>query len=129
MYQLHLGSSQEHARKGFDVCVVCCHVQVLGLIFVLVSAMFFALSTVRLGRYSSRFDPLQLSTTSTTTLGLLSLTWVLISVLGEDRSAIAFRDSCSWQARDPTEAHRLPPTGSNAANQNPQSAWGGQARV
>lgn len=55
--------------------------EVLGLTFVLISSVFFALSTVRLGRYSTMFDPLELSTASTTTLGLLSLGWVAASIL------------------------------------------------
>eukprot|EP00197_Chlamydomonas_leiostraca_P014654 CAMPEP_0202866508 /NCGR_PEP_ID=MMETSP1391-20130828/7791_1 /ASSEMBLY_ACC=CAM_ASM_000867 /TAXON_ID=1034604 /ORGANISM="Chlamydomonas leiostraca, Strain SAG 11-49" /LENGTH=465 /DNA_ID=CAMNT_0049546461 /DNA_START=308 /DNA_END=1705 /DNA_ORIENTATION=- len=56
--------------------------EILGLTFVLASAVFFALSTVRLGRYSSRFNPLKLSTASTCSLGLLSLAWVVSSVIG-----------------------------------------------
>lgn len=54
----------------------------MGLMYVLASAVFFALSTVRLGRYSSRFNPLKLSTASTCSLGLLSIAWVVSSVIG-----------------------------------------------
>ncbi len=78
--------------------------QVLGLVFVLISSMFFALSTVRLGRYSSMFDPLQLSTTSTCTLGLLSLTWVAASILGEPCSCCCF--SCFSCCRCSAHRHR-----------------------
>jgi drug/metabolite transporter (DMT)-like permease len=57
--------------------------QSLGLLFVVISAIFFALSTVRLGRYSSQFDSLKLSTASTVSLGLFSITWVIASIIGE----------------------------------------------
>ncbi|KAJ9531953.1 hypothetical protein QJQ45_003652 [Haematococcus lacustris] len=56
--------------------------QTMGQIFVLVSAVFFALSTVRLGRYSSMFPPLQLSTACTSGLGLGSLAWLAYSIFG-----------------------------------------------
>ncbi|KAJ9533472.1 hypothetical protein QJQ45_026533 [Haematococcus lacustris] len=54
--------------------------ETMGQIFVLVSAVFFALSTVRLGRYSSMFPPLQLSTACTSGLGLGSLAWLAYSI-------------------------------------------------
>ncbi len=54
----------------------------IGYLYVLISAVFFALSTVRLSRYSSSFPSLTLASSSTFGLSFFSLVWVLASWQG-----------------------------------------------
>eukprot|EP00983_Pelagomonas_calceolata_P117188 1160390-Pelagomonas_calceolata.AAC.10 len=56
--------------------------QMVGLLLIMASAFFFALATVRLGRYSMLFDSLKLSTASACSLSVVSVVWVLCSSLG-----------------------------------------------
>mmetsp|Transcript_22054 Transcript_22054/g.61065 ORF Transcript_22054/g.61065 Transcript_22054/m.61065 type:complete len:436 (+) Transcript_22054:85-1392(+) len=56
--------------------------EMVGLLLIMASAFFFALATVRLGRYSMLFDSLKLSTASACSLSVVSVVWVLCSSLG-----------------------------------------------
>jgi len=49
---------------------------------VLISAVFFAMSTVRLSRYSGMFSSLTLASASTFGLSFFSLAWVVASLKG-----------------------------------------------
>mmetsp|Transcript_14453 Transcript_14453/g.31311 ORF Transcript_14453/g.31311 Transcript_14453/m.31311 type:complete len:518 (-) Transcript_14453:1598-3151(-) len=55
---------------------------VMGYVYVLVSALFFAMSTVRLGRYTNQFPSLNLASASTCGLAFFSLAWVVVEVYG-----------------------------------------------
>jgi drug/metabolite transporter (DMT)-like permease len=55
----------------------------LGYLYVLISAVFFAMTTVRLSRYSTSFPSLTLASSSTFGLSLLSMAWVVASWQGE----------------------------------------------
>lgn len=48
----------------------------LGLVLIVASAAFFALATVRLGRYTNTFDCLKLSTFIAAAVGAISVLWV-----------------------------------------------------
>ena len=77
-----------HSRTHFHpahASLPLTHAQSLGYAYVLLSAIFFAMSTVRMGRYSTQFSSLSLASASTFSLAALSLGWVFASVQGEWR--------------------------------------------
>ncbi|GAX82705.1 hypothetical protein CEUSTIGMA_g10131.t1 [Chlamydomonas eustigma] len=55
----------------------------LGYLYVLISAVFFAMTTVRLSRYSTSFPSLTLASSSTFGLSFFSMVWVVASWHGE----------------------------------------------
>ena len=59
----------------------------MGYVYVLISAVFFAMSTVRLSRYSSMFPSLTLASSSTFGLSFFSLAWVVTSLQGAEGEA------------------------------------------
>ena len=67
------------------LCATCLlfQTQPLGYAYVLASALFIALITVRIGRYSNSFSSLSLASASTNSLALLSVGWATAAAMGE----------------------------------------------
>lgn len=74
----------------------------MGYFFVLMSAVFFALATVRMGRYSSQFSSLDLASASTLSHAVLSLIWVFIDMQGSPHGVMDAESALWKMVSDPT---------------------------